>query len=103
MFKLIILIKKKPTLSDDEFAKYFLETHAPLAKTMPGVRKYAVSFVKRPPNREPDYHAVAELWFNDIAAMKSAFASAEGKLTQKDNEAFAESVTSLFTDEHSIV
>ena len=102
MFKLIILVKKKQNLSDGDFAKYFLETHAPLAKKMPGVRKYVVNIVRRPPNREPDYHAVAELWFDDISAMKNAFASPEGKVTQKDNEAFAESVTSLFTDEHSI-
>jgi len=102
MFKLIILVKKKTALNDDGFVRYFLDTHAPLAKKMPGVRKYVVNFVKRPPNREPDYNAVAELWFDDISAMKNAFASPEGQLTQKDNEVFAESVTSLFTDEHSI-
>jgi uncharacterized protein (TIGR02118 family) len=102
MFKLIILVKKKSTLNDEDFARYFLETHAPLAKKMPGVRKYVVNFVRRPPDREPDYNGVAELWFDDINAMKKAFASPEGQVTQKDNEVFTESVTSLFTDENLI-
>ena len=102
-FKLVILLKKKPTLSDEDFAKYLLETHAPLAKRMPGIKRYVVNIVGRPPNREPDYHGVVELWFDDINTMKSSFASPEGKATSKDTEVFSDSVTVLYIDEHLIV
>lgn len=103
MFKMMILLKKKPTFSDEQFAKYWLETHAPMAKTMPGLRKYSVNIVKRPPNREPAYDGVVELWFDDAASMKGAFASPEGTATQKDTEAFTSSVMTMYIDEHQIV
>jgi len=103
MFKLIILLKKKQSMSDEEFAKYWLDVHAPLAKKMPGLRKYVVNVVRRPPNREPDYNGVVELWFDDVQAMKDAFASREGRVTQKDTEAFTSHITTLYIDEHAIM
>jgi len=103
MFKLIILLRKKDILTDQEFVKYWLETHAPLAKTMPGLRKYVVNVVKRPPNRDPDYHGVVELWFDDADGMKRAFASPEGLVTQKDTEKFASKLTTLYIDEHTVI
>ena len=89
-------------MNDQEFAKYWLEKHAPLAKKMPGLRKYLVNVVRRPPNREPDYNGVVELWFDDIDSMKKAFASAEGIATQKDTEAFTNKLAALYVDELAI-
>jgi uncharacterized protein (TIGR02118 family) len=103
VFKLVILLRKKVGWSDDGFAKYWLETHAPLASRMPRIRRYVVNIVRRPPNREPDYHGVVELWFDDVAAMKKAFASPEGQATSKDTEVFTDSVTVLYIDEHPIM
>jgi len=100
---MMILLKKKSTLTDEEFANYWLKTHAPLAKQMPGLRKYVVNVVKRPPNREPEYHGVVELWFDDLASMKSAFGSFEGVATQKDTAVFADSLTTMYIDEHAIM
>lgn len=102
MFKLIILLKKKTSISNEEFVKYWLETHAPLAKKMPGLRKYVVNVVRRPPNREPEFNGVVELWFEDVDGMKKAFASPEGQTTQTDTENFASSLTTLYIDEHAI-
>jgi len=99
----MILLKKKSTFTDEEFANYWLGTHAPLAKRMPGLRKYVVNVVKRPPNREPEYHGVVELWFDDSAGMKSAFGSSEGIATQKDTPAFTDSLTTMYIDEHVIM
>jgi len=103
LFKMIILLKKKPTLTAEGFAKYWLESHVPLARKMPGVRKYVVNFVRRPPNREPDYDGVVELWFDDVASMKKAFSSPEGIATQNDTETFAANLTTLYIDEHTII
>jgi uncharacterized protein (TIGR02118 family) len=102
MFKLITLLTKKQAMSDDEFAEYLLEVHAALAKKMPGVRRYILNIVQRPPNKEPEYHAVAELWFDDRESMKKAFASPDGELTEKDTKEFASKTTTLFIEEHEI-
>lgn len=103
MFKLITLLTKKQAMSDEEFARYVLEVHAALAKKMPGLRRYVLNMVQRPPNREPEYHAVAELWFDDRESMKKAFSSPEGQLTQKDTGEFASGTTTLFIEEHEII
>jgi uncharacterized protein (TIGR02118 family) len=102
MFKLMVLLKKRDNLSADEFARYWLETHAPLAKKMPGLRKYVVNVVQRPPNREPEYDGIVELWFDDRENMKKAFASPEGLTTQKDSKTFTSKMTTLFIDERPI-
>jgi uncharacterized protein (TIGR02118 family) len=90
-------------MTDVEFAKYWLDVHAPLARKMPRLRKYVVNIVKPPPNREPEYDGVVELWFDNKDDMKNAFASPEGQATQKDSERFASLMTTLYTDEHTIV
>jgi uncharacterized protein (TIGR02118 family) len=102
LFKMIILLAKKQTMSDAEFEEYLLNTHGPLARKMPGLRRYVVNIVQKPPNREPDYHGVAELWFDDREVMKKAFSSPQGEATQKDTEKFSSSMKTLFVDEHEI-
>ncbi len=98
----MVLLRKKENLSDQDFAKYWLETHAPIAKQMPGLRKYVVNVVRRPPNKEPDYHGMVELWFDDADSMKYAFTSPQGQATQKDTATFTSATTTLFIDEHAI-
>ena len=103
MFKLIVLLKKKTDFTDEQFTTYWLETHALLAKKMPGLRRYVVNVVMAPPNKEPDYNGVVELWFDNVTDMKNAFSSPEGQATQKDTETFTTSRTTMYIDEHSIV
>lgn len=103
VFKMMILLKKNPAFTNEEFVRYWLETHAPLAKKMPGLRRYVVNVVRRPPGREPDYHGVVELWFDDHDSMKKAFNSPEGAATQKDTEAFTSGLTTMYIDEQTII
>jgi len=102
MFKLIVLLKKKPDMINAEFTKYWLDTHAPMAKKMPGLRRYVVNVVRPPPSRVPDFDGVVEMWFDESESMKKAFASPEGQEIQKDTERFTSKVTTLFIDEHVI-
>jgi uncharacterized protein (TIGR02118 family) len=102
MFKLIVLLKKKADMTYAEFTKYWLETHAPMAKKIPGLRRYVVNVVRLPPSRVPDFDGVVEMWFDDTESMKKAFASSEGRATQEDTERFTSKVTTLFIDEHVI-
>jgi uncharacterized protein (TIGR02118 family) len=102
MFKLIILLNKSEDMTEEQFAKYWLDIHSPLARNMPGLRKYTVNLVQHPPNWDPEYNGVVELWFDDRNSMKKAFASSEGQLTQKDSETFTSKMITLFIDEHVI-
>jgi uncharacterized protein (TIGR02118 family) len=72
------------------FDKHYFETHVPLAKKLPGLRKYEVS---RGPiatrGGVSDFHLAAMLHFDDLEAIKRAFASAEGQACGADRRAFA--------------
>jgi len=64
------------------FDKHYFETHIPLAKKLPGLRKYEVS--QGPiltPAGPADFHRVGTLEFDDLAAihMRSLVRKAESR------------------------
>jgi len=85
MIKVIAVIHKRPDMSREEFVRYWREVHAPLAEGMEGVRRYVIN-----PTLEalalgsPPFDGVAELWFDDAAAARTAFGSAAGRATTED-------------------
>jgi uncharacterized protein (TIGR02118 family) len=88
MADLVVLYKTpKDTAA---FDKYYAETHIPLAKKLPGLRKYIVT--KGPvatPGGPSNLHLIATLTFDSLAAIGAAFASPEGKVTAADVPKFA--------------
>jgi uncharacterized protein (TIGR02118 family) len=72
------------------FDKYYFETHVPIAKRMPGLRKYEVSEgAVGSPAGDSGVHLIATLHFDDLAAIQAAFASAEGQAAAADVQVFA--------------
>jgi uncharacterized protein (TIGR02118 family) len=72
------------------FDKHYFETHVPLAKKIPGLRKYEVSTGPiRAAAGGGDYHLVATLHYDDVAAIQRAFASPEGQAAAADRRIFA--------------
>ena len=72
------------------FDRYYFETHVPIAKRIPGVRKYEVSRgAVMTPAGMSDFHLIATLHFDDVAAIQRAFASAEGQAAAADVQKFA--------------
>jgi len=85
----LVVLYKTPT-DPAAFDKYYFETHVPLAKKLPGLRKYTVS--KGPiatPGGPGPLHLIATLSFDSMAAIGAAFASPEGKATAADVPKFA--------------
>jgi uncharacterized protein (TIGR02118 family) len=85
-----VLVLYKTPKDAAAFDKYYAETHIPLAKKMPGLRKYQVS--KGPvatPAGPSGVHLVAVLSFDSMAAVQKAFGSAEGQATAADVGKFA--------------
>jgi uncharacterized protein (TIGR02118 family) len=72
------------------FDKHYFATHVPLVNKMPGLRKYEVSEgpVATPVGPSP-FYLIATLYFDNIAAVKAGFASAEGKAAAADVQKFA--------------
>jgi uncharacterized protein (TIGR02118 family) len=85
----MVVIYKKP---DDvkAFEKHYFETHIPLAKKIPGLRKYEIS---RGPVTvlvgPPDVYLIGTVQFDDLDAMKKAFASPEGRAAAADRQIYA--------------
>lgn len=72
------------------FDRYYFETHVPIAKRIPGLRRYEVSHGPVvTPAGPADVHLVAILHFDDMAAIQQAFASAEGQAAAADMQTFA--------------
>jgi uncharacterized protein (TIGR02118 family) len=85
----VLVLYKTPTDSA-AFDKYYAETHIPLAKKLPGLRKYQVS--QGPvatPAGPSGLHLVATLTFDSLAAVQAAFGSAEGQAAAGDLPNFA--------------
>lgn len=75
-----LLVMYKTPRDAAAFDKHYKEKHIPLAKKIPGVRKYEISKggVATPAGPAP-YHLIAILHFDDMAAIQKAFGSPEGQ------------------------
>jgi uncharacterized protein (TIGR02118 family) len=88
MARLLVLYKTPKDAT--AFDRHYFATHAPLARKIPGVRKYEVS--QGPvmtPAGPSGIHLVATLQFDDMAAIQRAFASPEGQAAAGDVQTFA--------------
>jgi len=72
------------------FDRYYFETHIPIAKKIPGLRKYEIN---RSPIATPagpsGVHLIAILHFDDLPALQRGLASSEGKAAGDDLQNFA--------------
>jgi uncharacterized protein (TIGR02118 family) len=91
----LMVLYNKPS-DPAAFDTYYFDKHVPLAKKIPGLRKYEVSdgLVATPEGPSP-FHLVALLTFDSMAAIGAAFASAEGQATVADVGKFAQAGVQL--------
>lgn len=72
------------------FDAHYFGVHVPLAKTLPGLRSYVVS--RGPivqPAGGPEAYLVGTLHFDDMDAIRAAFASPEGQACAADRRVLA--------------
>lgn len=98
-----ILVLYNPPADAAAFDRYYFETHAPLAKKLPGLRSFVVSSGSpslMAGDRAP--HLIAELEFDSQADLQAAMGSPEGQATVADLANFAQAgVTVLNFDVRS--
>ncbi len=74
----------------EAFDRHYFEIHVPLAKKIPGLRKYEVSDGPiATPTGPSNVHRIGTLHFDDLAAIEKAFASSEGQAAGADRRHFA--------------
>ena len=85
-----LLVMYKTPKDAAAFDKYYVEKHIPIAKKIPGLRKYEVSHGPvATPAGPSGYHLVALLQFDSLAGLQSALGSAEAQAAVADVPNFA--------------
>jgi uncharacterized protein (TIGR02118 family) len=80
--------------------RYYRETHAPLAKTLPGLKGYTANNpTSLNPQEQSPYYLIANLYFDDMGALQAALQSHAGQATAGDLQNFATGGVTLVTGE----
>ncbi|MFT4221309.1 MAG: EthD family reductase [Microbacterium sp.] len=79
-FKAMILLTRRDDMAPEQFARWWLDEHAPLAAQLPGVRGIRFNLVDD--GDGPD--GIAELWFDSRDAFDAAYATEVGKRVAAD-------------------
>jgi uncharacterized protein (TIGR02118 family) len=109
VIKSISLLTRKDGSTHDEFVRHWLDVHAPLAHAVPGVRRYVQSHIlevrTRPdiPETGLEIDGIAELWYDDRAAMERANATPEAKRLHADGALFIGRIKSFVVEEKVII
>ena len=121
MMKLVFCLRRLPTLTREEFQRYWLEQHGPLVRSHAkalAIRRYVQTHTLDGPTNAmlqasrggPDaYDGVAELWWDSPEALAAATSTPEGRAAGtallEDERRFIDLVRSpLFvTVEHPLI
>ena len=98
--KVVILLYRSAELTHAEFADWWLGEHAPLAATLPGLRRAVFNLVDEPGAGDPD--GVSELWFGSRDEFAAAYATDIGQAVVADTLAHVSQRRRVFVDEHTV-
>ena len=85
-----VVVMYKTPKDTAAFDKHYFERHIPIARKIPGLRKYAISQGPVATPAGPSaFHLIAILTFDNLAAIQAGFGSAEGRATAADVQTFA--------------
>lgn len=91
MLKFMVVLFRRADLSADQFRRHLEDVHAPLAKALPGLKKYRQNYaVASPKRRHPGWDAIVELYFDSRDAMEAAWTSPQGEASDSDLQRFAD-------------
>jgi uncharacterized protein (TIGR02118 family) len=109
MIKTVGLLTRKSGCTHEQFTKHWVGTHAPLAHKVPGLRRYVQNHIRRERTRADieatavEIDGIAELWFDDQAALETASRTPEMKALHADGALFIGRIKSYIVEEKVIV
>ncbi len=83
MIKAVVLLKRREDMSREEFARWYLDDHVPIALRLPGLVRYQAYVVAS--DEDGDYDGFSELWFDSEAAMLESYATEQGQAVAADS------------------
>ncbi len=91
MLKFMVVLYRRPDLTAGQFRRHLEQVHAPLAKNLPGLKRYKQNHVVQDSKRKsPGWDAIVELYFDNWETMEAAWASPQGAASDADLPAFAD-------------
>ena len=109
MIKTVGLLTRKNGFTHEQFVKHWVNTHAPLAHKVPGLRRYVQNHIRGERTRADveetavEIDGIAELWFDDQAALETASRTPEMKALHADGALFIGRIKSYIVEEKVIV
>ena len=109
MIKTIGLLTRKSGWTHTQFMKHWVETHAPLARKVPGLRRYVQNHIHGTRQRADieetavEIDGIAELWFDDQAALETAARTPEMQALHADGALFIGAIKSYIVNEKIVV
>ena len=85
MIKVMSLLTRKEGMSREEFMREWVDVHAPMALSVPGLKRYVLQLIVEEPLRDDippqkvTADGIAELWFDDAAAMQKVLANPDNR------------------------
>jgi uncharacterized protein (TIGR02118 family) len=117
MIKMMILVKRNPRLTREEFSKYWLENHGPLVASFTECSRYMRKYVQNhivlsdptlaekasatigPPSKpvpEADFDGIVEAWYDSIEDLQRAGAGERYlEVIRQDENRFVDHATSV--------
>ena len=95
MVKLVAMFTKPD--DPEAFDRAYFDVHLPLNAKTPGLRRTEVTRVTGAPRGETPRYLVTEMYYDDAAAMRAAFASPEAAEAAKQLMTFAKGLVSMYT------
>lgn len=101
MVKVVSFWKLREGVDPQDAEKQYLEVHVPMATRIPGLRKYTIAKAR---GKNPAFYRLAELYFEDMDAVKKGLSSPEGVATLGDEgfRSLITDMTSVFCDEEEV-
>jgi uncharacterized protein (TIGR02118 family) len=93
MIKLSYCLRRKQGLSQEQFGRYWHDVHGPIGRRIPGLRR----LVQLHAVGDGGYDGIAELWFDDLAALEAARRSPEWAASTADEANFVDTSSSTVT------
>ena len=109
MIKRVSLLTRRDGMSHEQFTHHWLAIHAPLARPVPGLKRYVQSHIVEEyrradiPTSPVQVDGIAELWFEDRASMERALASPEMAALHADGALFIGANKTFVVEEQVII
>jgi uncharacterized protein (TIGR02118 family) len=101
--KIVSVIRRRPDLTFEQFVDHWQQRHPLYVNQLPGLRRYIQSPAMPQPRPTWPWDGMAQLWFDDMHAIKLAFESPEADRIRDDEKNFIGDQEWFIATDHPII